>query len=86
MNLLTKSLELARMVSTMSAEEKYKTADIIREADIARLLHGSTINKELKAVAPKYKGKVKRFLNALGSNPHAMSGVNVLFEKWEAKL
>ena len=86
-HVLTKSLELSRLVFAMSHDDKMKTADIIREADIARLLHGSTIQRELKQRAREnHKGKIKRFLSALAKNPHAAGGVDVLFEKWSSKL
>ena len=85
-HLLKQSLELSSMVAMMTSDEKYKTADIIRDCDIARLMKNSTIQHELKAVRNQHSGKIKRFLTALSRNPYAMSGVNVLFQKWSAKV
>jgi hypothetical protein len=84
---LMKSLELSRLVFVMSHDDKMRTADIIREADISRLLHGSTIQRELKQRAREnHKGKIKRFLSALAKNPYASSGVDILFERWNQKI
>lgn len=83
---LSQSLQLAAMVMQLNNEEKHIAADVIREADVARLLHGTTIQKELKRLREGQKGKVKRFLTCLAKNPHAQDGVDVLFEKWSEKL
>lgn len=85
-NKLSKSLELAKLLSVMTSDEKMETAKIIREADIARLMKNTTINRELKAVRSLHKGKIKRFLTALSRHDDAVVGVNALFEKWSEKL
>jgi hypothetical protein len=81
----TKNIQLAMFVNTMSNNERLLAADVIRECDIARLMKKSTIQRELKEVRGKHKGKVKLFLTALSKNPDAEYGANALFERWSSK-
>jgi len=78
---LRQSLHLQAMVCTMTADEKLQVAGIIKTCDIARLLRNTTIQQELKSSSKLHSGKIKRFLSALSKNKHAMSGVDVLFER-----
>ena len=76
-----KSMALVGLVSAMTPEEKKAAAEVIQEADIARLLHGTTVQKELKRLRSTQVGKVRTFLSALSKCKHTQSGVDVLFNK-----
>lgn len=84
-SILKRSLQLSEMTAKMNPEQKQLTANIIKECDLARLMKGTTIQKELKRVRGDYKGKIKLFLTALSQNEYAMSGVDFIhgYEVWK---
>jgi len=76
-----KSMQLVKMVASMSPEDKIRASEAVKEADIARLMRGTTVQKELKRIRGTHSGKVKTFLSALSECKFAQSGVDVLFNK-----
>lgn len=74
---------LEKLTASLSPTQQTEVIAVLRECDIARLMRGTSINKELKRVAKsaRQSGRVKRLIAALSKHPDTIDGVDFLFEK-----
>ena len=71
---------LAKLTSSLSPTQHNEVIEVLRECDIARLMRGTTINKELRRASKsaRQSGKVKRLILELSRQDNALAGVDFL--------
>ena len=72
---------LQATISSLSGQQTTAVIQALENADIARLLKGTTVNQELKGIRSSYSGKVKRVLSELSKHPNTIAGIDLMFKK-----